>query len=53
MRRVVITGLGVISHIGNNIDEVTDALKVGPIGNRVEHEYAEMALDPELQAFQT
>ena len=32
MRRVVISGLGVISPIGNNIDEVTDALKVGRSG---------------------
>ena len=53
MRRVVITGLGVISPIGNNIDEVTDALKVGRSGIAFEPEYAKMALDPELQAFQT
>ena len=41
MRRVVITGLGVISPIGNNIDEVTDALKVGRSGIAFEREYAE------------
>lgn len=41
MRRVVITGLGVISPIGNNIDEVTDALKVGRSGIKFEPEYAE------------
>ena len=41
MRRVVITGLGVISPIGNNIDEVTDALKVGRSGIAFEPEYAE------------
>ena len=41
MRRVVITGLGVISPIGNNIDEVTDALKVGRSGITFEPEYAE------------
>ena len=29
MRRVVITGLGIISPIGNNFEEVTDALKAG------------------------
>ena len=41
MRRVVITGLGVVSPIGNNIDEVTDALKVGRSGIAFEPEYAE------------
>ncbi|MDE0761042.1 MAG: beta-ketoacyl-ACP synthase I [Planktomarina sp.] len=41
MRRVVITGLGIISPIGNNIDEVTDALKVGRSGITFEPEYAE------------
>ena len=41
MRRVVITGLGVISPIGNNIDEVTDSLKVGRSGIAFEPEYAE------------
>ncbi|MDC1249212.1 beta-ketoacyl-ACP synthase I [Planktomarina sp.] len=41
MRRVVITGLGVISPIGNNIDEVTNALKVGRSGIAFEPEYAE------------
>ena len=41
MRRVVITGLGVISPIGNNIDEVTYALKVGRSGIAFEPEYAE------------
>ena len=41
MRRVVITGLGVISPIGNNIDEVTDALKIGRSGIAFEPEYAE------------
>ena len=41
MRRVVITGLGVISPIGNNIDEVTNALRVGRSGIAFEPEYAE------------
>ena len=41
MRRVVITGLGVISPIGNNFDEITDALKVGRSGISFEPEYAE------------
>ena len=41
MRRVVITGLGVVSPIGNNFDEVTDALKTGRSGISFEPEYAE------------
>jgi 3-oxoacyl-[acyl-carrier-protein] synthase-1 len=34
MRRVVITGLGVVAPIGNNADEVTDALRAGRTGIR-------------------
>ncbi|MGB0797957.1 MAG: beta-ketoacyl synthase N-terminal-like domain-containing protein, partial [Planktomarina sp.] len=41
MRRVVITGLGVISPIGNNFDEVTEALQAGRSGIASETEYAE------------
>src|SRR6056300_1989258 len=41
MRRVVITGLGIVSPIGNNFDEVTDALKAGRSGIAFEPEYAE------------
>ncbi len=32
MRRVVVTGMGIISSIGNNVDEVTEALKSGKSG---------------------
>ncbi|ARO13479.1 3-oxoacyl-[acyl-carrier-protein] synthase I [Ketogulonicigenium robustum] len=32
MRRVVVTGLGIVSSIGNNADEVTAALKAGKSG---------------------
>ncbi len=44
MRRVVITGLGVISPIGNNAEEVTRSLKAGKSGIRrmesfVEHNF--------------
>ena len=41
MRRVVITGLGIVSPIGNNFEEVTDALKAGRSGIAFEPEYAE------------
>ncbi len=42
MRRVVVTGLGVVSSIGNNQDEVTGSLKAGRSG--IEHceKYAEL-----------
>ena len=32
MRRVVITGIGIISSIGNNVKEVTQSLKNGTSG---------------------
>ncbi|MEE3071289.1 MAG: beta-ketoacyl synthase N-terminal-like domain-containing protein, partial [Pseudomonadota bacterium] len=32
MRRVVVTGLGVVSSIGNNAEEVLDSLKAGRSG---------------------
>ena len=35
MRRVVVTGLGIVSSIGNNAEEVTSALKAGRSG--IEH----------------
>ena len=41
MRRVVITGLGVISPIGNSAAEVTASLKAGKSGIRAEEKYAE------------
>ena len=42
MRRVVVTGLGVVSSIGNNKAEVLDSLKVGRSGVRFSETYAEM-----------
>ena len=33
MRRVAITGLGIVSSIGDNVAEVTAALKEGRSGN--------------------
>ena len=41
MRRVVVTGLGIISSIGNNKDEVTVALRKGRSGIVAVPEYAE------------
>jgi 3-oxoacyl-[acyl-carrier-protein] synthase-1 len=42
MRRIVVTGLGVVSSIGNNKAEVLDSLKVGRSGIRFCDTYAEM-----------
>lgn len=42
MRRVVVTGLGVVSSIGNNKDEVLESLKIGRSGIRFSDTYAEM-----------
>ncbi len=41
MRRVVVTGMGIISPIGNNLKEVTDSLRVGKSGIVFAEEYAE------------
>ncbi|MDA0342052.1 MAG: beta-ketoacyl-ACP synthase I [Proteobacteria bacterium] len=42
MRRVVVTGLGVVSSIGNNAAEVTDSLRDGRSGITFSEEYCEM-----------
>ena len=42
MKRVVITGMGIISCIGNNTKEVLEALKAGKSGITAAPEYAEM-----------
>jgi len=41
MRRVVVTGMGIISSIGNNIDEVTASLKEGRSGIVAAPDYTE------------
>ena len=42
MRRVVVTGLGIVSSIGNSKDEVLDSLKAGRSGIQFSDTYAEM-----------
>lgn len=42
MRRVVITGLGIVSSIGNNKTEVLDSLKTGRSGIEFCQEYADL-----------
>ena len=42
MRRVVITGLGIVSSIGNNAQEVVDSLRSGKSGIRFNEEYRDL-----------
>jgi len=42
MQRVVITGMGIVSSIGNNQQEVTESLRSGRSGIRFQPEYAEL-----------
>ena len=42
MRRVAITGIGIVSSIGNNVTEVTDSLREGRSGIVAAPEYAEL-----------
>jgi 3-oxoacyl-[acyl-carrier-protein] synthase-1 len=44
MRRVVVTGFGIVSSLGNNKAEVLASLKVGQSGITYQPEYAEMGL---------
>ena len=44
MRRVVITGIGIVSCLGNNKAEVLDSLKNGRSGIRFNEEYAEIGM---------
>src|SRR3989338_6686331 len=44
MRRVVITGLGIVSCLGNDKDTVAANLRAGKAGIRFNPEYAEMGL---------
>jgi 3-oxoacyl-[acyl-carrier-protein] synthase I len=41
MRRVVVTGIGIVSPIGNNVAEVLDSLKAGRSGIERSEEMAE------------
>ncbi len=42
MKRVVVTGLGIVSSIGNNQEEVVESLKAGRSGIEYSEEYAEL-----------
>ncbi|MDF1722059.1 MAG: beta-ketoacyl-ACP synthase I [Minwuia sp.] len=49
MKRVVVTGLGVVSSIGNNADEVTESLKTARSGIEFAPEYAEIGMRSQIQ----
>ncbi|MDR2506374.1 MAG: beta-ketoacyl-ACP synthase I [Candidatus Accumulibacter sp.] len=44
MRRVVVTGMGIVSCLGNDLDEVESALRLGKSGIRLVPEYKELGL---------
>jgi 3-oxoacyl-[acyl-carrier-protein] synthase-1 len=48
MKRVVVTGLGVVSSIGNNVAEVTESLKAGKSGIELVPEYRELGFRSQI-----
>ncbi|MEJ2418337.1 MAG: beta-ketoacyl synthase N-terminal-like domain-containing protein, partial [Exilibacterium sp.] len=42
MKRVVVTGMGIVSCLGNNIATVLDALREGRSGIRYKDDYQQM-----------
>lgn len=50
MRRVVVTGIGIVSSIGNNADEVLASLREARSGIRAAPEYAELGFRSQVHA---
>ena len=50
MRRVVVTGFGIVSSIGNSVAEVVDSLKEGRTGVRASDEYRELGMRSHVHA---
>jgi 3-oxoacyl-[acyl-carrier-protein] synthase-1 len=48
MRRVVVTGMGIISCLGNSLDEVTNSLKTGKSGIRFSEKYKELGFRSQI-----
>ena len=44
MKRAVITGMGIVSSIGNNVEEVVESLKAGKSGITASEQFKEMGL---------
>ena len=47
-RRVVVTGLGIVSSIGNNKQEVTESLRAGRSGIEFCQEYADLGFRSQI-----
>src|SRR5919112_880005 len=50
MRRVAVTGIGIVSSIGNNADEVTQSLREAKSGIVAAPEYAELGFKCQVHA---
>ncbi len=50
MRRVVVTGIGIVSSIGNNADEVVQALRMGKSGVSAAEDFAELGFRCQVKA---
>lgn len=50
MKRVVVTGIGIISSLGNNQAEVAESLRLGRSGVRFSEEYAELGFRSHVHA---
>lgn len=48
MRRVVVTGMGVVSSLGNDIAQVTESLKTGTSGIQFCEDYAELGMRSQI-----
>lgn len=48
MRRVVVTGMGIVSCLGNDLDSVSQALREGRSGIRIAPGYAELGLRSQI-----
>ncbi len=48
MKRVVITGMGVVSSLGNNVADVTESLKQGKSGIQFCEDYAELGMRSQI-----
>ena len=48
LKRAVITGIGAISCIGNNISEITESLKLGSSGIRFNESYKELGMRSQI-----
>jgi 3-oxoacyl-[acyl-carrier-protein] synthase-1 len=48
LKRVVVTGMGIVSCIGNNVDEVLVSLKEGKSGISFAPEYEEMGFRSQI-----